>query len=301
MKNDRLFRLLYILLERRSITAPELAKLLEVSTRTVYRDVEALSLAGIPVYAASGKGGGISLMPGYTFDKALLTDEEQNQILFAVQSFGAANQQVDSLLSKLGAAFSKTNTNWIEVDFSRWGFRSTDSQRFDQLKTAILGKLILYITYCGTSGGITERYIKPIRLVFKDKHWYLQAFCMKAQGFRLFKVSRMVEVKVTDDCFADDFLNLPPLESDAPPIFPTTVIKLRISPSMAFRVYDEFDLDCIHQQEDGSLLVTASFPIDSWVVSYLFSFGTEIEVLEPFKLKAQLYEYAKKIAEHHKS
>ncbi len=129
MKSNRLFGLLYLLLDKGSMTAPALARALEVSVRTIYRDVEALSMAGVPIYASAGKGGGISLLPGYTLDKTLLSDEEQNQLLFAIQSFKAANQGMETLLRKLGAAFQKPSRNWIEVDFSRWGMNRTDTAR----------------------------------------------------------------------------------------------------------------------------------------------------------------------------
>ena len=98
MKNDRLFQLVYLLLEKGSMSAPILAKELEVSVRTVYRDVESLSMAGVPIYTTTGKNGGISLAEGYSFDKTLLSDSEQNQLLFAVQSLKATDQQVDGLL-----------------------------------------------------------------------------------------------------------------------------------------------------------------------------------------------------------
>ena len=133
MKNDRLFQILYLLLEKGTITAPELSRALEVSVRTIYRDIDALSLAGVPVYATQGKNGGVSLLPNYAFDKALLTDEEQNQILYAIQSLRAVDQPVDALLSKLGGLFQKQNASWIEVDFSRWGMGSTDNARFERL------------------------------------------------------------------------------------------------------------------------------------------------------------------------
>lgn len=301
MKNDRLFRLLYILLERQSTTAPSLAAQLEVSVRTVYRDVEALSMAGVPVVMSPGKGGGISLLPGYTFDRAMLSDEEQNQILFAIQSLVAADQKVDDLLVKLGAAFQKSASSWIEVDFSRWGFRRADNEKFERLKTAILGKRMLRITYCGTSGAITKRTVKPIRLAFRGKSWYLQAFCMRALAFRLFKISRIMELSLLEDTFSDVFSDPPPLESEAPPIFPETLLKLKIAPVLAFRVYDEFDPECIELQADGSFLLTVSYPMDSWVVSYLFSFGTDIEILQPIELKHALHEYAKKNSEHYRS
>ena len=84
MKNDRLFQIVYLLLDKGTMTAPELSRALEVSVRTVYRDIDALSLAGVPVYATQGKNGGVSLLPNYSFDKALLSDEEQNQILYAI-------------------------------------------------------------------------------------------------------------------------------------------------------------------------------------------------------------------------
>lgn len=301
MKYDRLFQILYILLERQSITAPELAKLLEVSVRTVYRDIETLSLVGVPVYTTSGKGGGISILPGYTFDKALLSDEEQNQILFAIQSLHAADQNVDRLLQKLGTTFRKTNTNWIAVDFSRWGMRRTDNPKFEQLKNAILGKRILHMVYCGTSGSITERDVKPVRLVFKSKNWYLQAFCLQAEAFRLFKVSRMMELELTGDTFSESFADLPPFDGGNPPPFHGTAIKLRFSSSMSFRVYDEFERDSIETQSDGSLCVTVEFPIDERVHSYLLSFGTDVEILEPAELKADVADFAKKIYLHHKS
>jgi predicted DNA-binding transcriptional regulator YafY len=299
MKNYRLFQVLYILLEKGSVTAPELAAILEVSVRTVYRDVEALSMAGVPICTAVGKGGGISLMPGYAFNKALLSDEEQNQILFAIQSLQAADQQVGTLLAKLGGIFQKQNSSWIEVDFSRWGFGRVDNQKFEVLKSSILQKRVLRIVYCGASGETSRRKIKPFKLIFKDKSWYLQAFCLQAKDFRLFKVSRIITFLLTDMSFTETFADAPPLEGELPPSL-TTPVKLLFSPAAAFRVYDEFDRSNIEKQPDGSMLVTVNFPQGGWVASYLLSFGTEVKILEPAELRAQIASYAKKIYEHHK-
>ena len=299
MKNDRLFQILYLLLNQGTLSAPELALALEGSVRTVYRDVEALSMAGVPVYASPGKGGGISLLPGYTFDKRLLSNEEQDQLLFAVQSLQAADQTVNTLLDKLGSAFQKSSQNWIEVDFSRWGLRRKDTARFELLKNAILGRRVLDLTYCGASGRITRRSVHPLRLIYKDKHWYLQAFCLQADDFRLFKVGRILELTLSDEVFAHEYTP-PPLEMEPLPAF-SVPLRLRFSQSVAFRVYDEFDRESIEVQPDGTLLVDVSYPLDSWVVSYLFSFGTDVDVLEPPWLREQLAGYAEKIAAHHKT
>ncbi|WP_241426870.1 helix-turn-helix transcriptional regulator [Dysosmobacter acutus] len=283
------------------MSAPELARTLEVSVRTVYRDVEALSMAGVPVYASPGKGGGISLLPGYTFDKRLLSDEEQNQLLFAVQSLQAADQTVNVLLDKLASAFQKSSQNWIEVDFSRWGLRRKDTARFELLKNAILGRQVLDLTYCGASGQITRRSVHPLKLIYKDKHWYLQAFCLRADGFRLFKVGRILNLAPVGEVFSHDYTaELPPVELEPPPVS-SVPLRLRFSQSAAFRVYDEFDRESIEVQPDGTLLVDVSYPLDGWVVSYLFSFGTDVDLLEPAWLRDQLADYAEKIAAHHRT
>ena len=299
MKNDRLFQILYLLLEKGTMTAPELARVLEVSTRTVYRDIEALSLAGIPVYAMQGKNGGVSLMANYAFDKALLSDEEQNQILYAIQSLRATNQPVDALLNKLGGLFQKQNANWIEVDFSRWGLGNTDSAKFERLKAALIGRRALEIVYCSSSGETKRRVILPVKLIFKDKSWYLHAYCKSAEDYRLFKVNRIVELTLLDERFSDLPDDIPPLEQDSLETMPLMALKLRFSPAAAFRVYDEFDRAMVEHQPDGSMLVSTRFPKDGWVMSYLHSFGTEVEILEPLSLRAEVAAYAKAIWQHH--
>lgn len=301
IKNTRLFQILYLLLEKGTMTAPELSRSLEVSVRTIYRDVETLSMAGIPVYALPGKGGGISLMPGYTFDKALLSDNEQNELLFAIQSLKAADRNVEALLQKLGTTFQKPRHNWIEVDFSRWGMGRTDTARFELIKTAIIGRQMLELTYCGVTGEITNRIICPLKLIYKDKHWYLQAFCRKADDFRLFKMGRIIEAVLTDNIFTGDYEDdIPPIEAEAPP-FSMVHLKLCVSNRLAFRIYDEFDRANITRQSNGSFVVDVDFPMDGWVIGYLLSFGSDIEVLEPPELKQELSEYAQKIADHHKT
>ena len=299
MKNDRLFQIVYLLLEKGTITAPELARALEVSTRTIYRDIEALSVSGIPVYATQGKNGGVSLMPNYSFDKALLSDEEQNQILYAIQSLRATNQPVDALLNKLGGLFQKQNANWIEVDFSRWGLSNTDSVKFDRLKTALIGRHALEIVYCSSSGETNRRVILPVKLIFKDKSWYLHAYCKKAADYRLFKVNRIVELKLQEERFSDLPDEIPPIEPEMISALAPTNLKLRFSSAAAFRVYDEFDRTMIENQPDGSMIVSARFPKDGWVMSYLHSFGTEIDILEPVELRDQVAAYAKAIWLHH--
>lgn len=301
MKNDRLFQILFLLLEKKCITAPKLAEQLEVSVRTIYRDIETLSLAGIPIFTSSGKGGGISLMDGYKVDKAMLSEEEQNEILFAIQSLKTTGQSVTALQQKLASVFQKTNKDWIEIDFSRWGFSKPDRAKFELLKQGILQRKALHIFYCNTMGETTERKIWPIKLVFKEKSWYLHAFCLKAQDFRLFKISRMMKLTLTNSKFDESTLSTQKQAVEAISLSPTIVLILKFLPSMAFRLYDEFDQRHIQTLEDGSFLVSSEFPVDGWLFSYLLSFGTGVDVLEPIEIRTALANYAKEIYEHHKT
>ncbi len=122
MQTSRLFQIVYLLMERESVTARELARRFEVSERTIYRDVDALSAAGVPVYAARGRGGGIRLLPGFSLSRALLSPREQEQILAGLQSLQASGGMENGpLLQQLSAVFSRPQVDWIDVDFTRWG------------------------------------------------------------------------------------------------------------------------------------------------------------------------------------
>ncbi len=301
MKNDRLFQMLYLLLQKGSVTAPEAAETLGVSVRTVYRDLDALSAAGVPVYASQGRGGGISLMSGYAFNKALLSDEEQNQILYAIQSLRAADGRTGALLSKLGGIFQKPGVNWIEVDFSRWGFGRVDRQRFEVLRNAILEKRVLQIVYCNSAGETASRLVKPFKLVFKDKNWYLQAYCTKADDYRLFKVCRIMELTLTDETFTETFEEAPPVDVPMTPSGEWLPAELLFAPSAAYRVYDDYACNAVEAREDGSLLVRTALPADDWATGYLISFGDGVTILSPPELRARVAAEARKIYEHHQT
>ena len=300
MKHDRLFQLLYLLLEQKTTTAPELAKKLEVSVRTIYRDVDALSACGIPIYALSGKNGGISLMSDYVFDHSLLTDSEQNEMLFALQSLQATDQGTDILLSKLGTVFKKQNPNWIEVDFSRWGHKKVDAEKFNTLRHGILHQQLISIAYLDSYGRKSDRTIQPLKLIFKQSNWYLQAFCRKANDFRTFKINRMASIALCDEYCNDVFDDIPAINSPSPSAQELCTMQLRVSPKMAFRVYDEFLPADVITDDDGNLLVTATLPVDGWIYSYILSFGDQIEILEPKWLHESMIKYIETLYHHFK-
>lgn len=118
MQINRLFEIVYLLLEKKQMTARELAEHFEVSVRTIYRDVETLSAAGIPIYMTKGKGGGIALLPEFVLNKTVITEAERADILSSLHAVHAVSfREAGTALDKLGAMFGRANADWIEVDF----------------------------------------------------------------------------------------------------------------------------------------------------------------------------------------
>lgn len=298
MQESRLFKIVYYLLDKGQATAPELAEALEVSVRTIYRDMDALSEAGIPVYAEAGRNGGIRLMNDFVLDKAVLSGDEKQEILAALQSINIAqNISSSQTLQKLSAMFHLHTENWLAVDFSRWGNRESDNKKFELLKSAVIHGKKIKIHYASSYENISERIVEPGKLVYKAKAWYLQAFCTEKQDWRIFKLNRILELEALEEGFS--LLNPPgPIETFEGE-YPK--VTLRFPKEMSYRVYDEFDKAQIQRQENGDLIVSANMPEDPWLIGFLLSFGTRVDILSPAHLKEAVAEQAKLIYEKNRT
>lgn len=283
---SRQFQMVYLLLKRGRMTAGELAEALEVSVRTVLRDVDALSAAGVPVYTAQGQGGGVALMEGYVLDRAAFTEEEQRQLLTAVMSL--PEQEGAQALTKLSALFHQSPEGWLQVNLSRWGAAGEDNGKFRLLKQAVLERQALTFDYASSYGSTQARTVLPARLVFKGQAWYLQALDLERDAYRTFRLTRILSPALTGEVFHRR-LDPPDIDfsGEIPPLF-RVAVRLRFAPYMAYRVYDEFAQSCVAPQPDGSLLVETVFPEDQWLYGYLLSFGAGVEVLAPETLRRRL-------------
>ena len=265
LQDSRLFRIVYYLLDKGKCTAPELADKFEVSTRTIYRDLDVISAAGIPIYATQGKGGGISILPEYVMDNALLSDEEKEKIVMALQGIAVTDETTDDLLSKLGALFQTKAENWIEVDFSDWIKNNPDRDIFNSIKTAIFKKVLIDFSYFGNNG-----------------------FCRLRSDFRFFKLTRIKNLVLCEETFVRDVPVSLPAETSLKGESLISV-KLKFSSEVSFRVYDEFT-DGVTADQQGNLYVTADLPDNGVLFSYLLSFGDNVEILEPANVREQMKE-----------
>lgn len=297
MQINRLFEMIYILLSKKTITAKEFAERFEVSVRTIYRDIDTLSSAGIPIYASQGKGGGISLLENYVLDKSVLSEREQNEILYALQSLSITQApETDEVLAKLSSLFNKNRTNWIEADFSPWGSDEKRTCQFTIIKDAILSRRIIEFNYFSSSGEKSIRRVEPVKLIFKVNAWYLQAFCLTRNTYRTFKISRMSDVRMTQEVFIEKTFEALPENSQAQGTQNWINVCLNISAEGAYRVYDEFNEKDITKNQDGSFTIMASLPENKWLIRYILSFGADIEVLAPQNIRDMLRSELTKIA-----
>ena len=295
MKDNRLFRILYYILEKGKVTANELADKFEVSVRTIYRDIDSISSVGIPIYALQGKGGGIEIAEDFVLSKSLLSENEKQQIMSALQGLDNTTiQRENELLTKLSALFKMKNTSWIEVDFNNWQNNKMYEKTFDDIKSAILSKNIISFTYFSSNEKETSRSVKPVRLLFKSQDWYLYAFCLLRNDFRYFKLSRIKNLEIHTEKFDDNFEDV--ILKKETPHENTVNIKVKFDRKVAFRVYDELNGE-ITEDNDGNLYTEIEIPNDYNLYNYIFSFGDEAEVLEPEEVRMQIKKMINKMAE----
>ena len=293
MKDNRLFRILYYILEKEKVTANELADKFEVSVRTIYRDIDSISSVGVPIFTTQGKGGGIKIDNEFILNKSLFDTNEKEQIIAALQGLEKTNEAYKSeLITKLSALFKIKNSNWIEIDFTSWGSNNTYQDLFNALKTVIINKNIIFFLYNSSKGEKINRKVKPIRLLFKEQDWYLYGFCLLRNNFRYFKLSRIKDLEVLAINYEDNFENVV-LKKELK--YENIVnIKLKFDKSVAFRVYDEFK--AIEEDEKGNLYVEIKIPNNYKLYNYIFSFGAIVEILEPKEIRNQFKNMINEIA-----
>ena len=300
MKENRYFQMIYLLLDKGQMTAPELADYFEVSIRTIYRDIDILSSAGIPIYATQGKGGGIAIQDSYVLKKSLLSEQEQKQILMALQGIRVLeDEQINMLLSKLSGVFQRQQGNWLEIDFSTWTKSGAGKHNFQLLQSAIWKSRIVSFSYYSGKGEQTKRIIEPPKLVFKTSDGYLYGYCTLRKDFRFFKLTRIRDLKLQDA----EFMRETPehiFERSDEFEMKTVQVTLLFDAGMSHEVYEKFDEE-VSEQEDGSLLVTTILPDNELLYSYVLSCRERVEVLSPPYVRDNVRKRVRKMLEIYKT
>ena len=305
MKIDRLVSIIMILLGTERIGAQELADLFEVSPRTIYRDIDAINMAGIPIRSVPGVGGGFEIMQSYKLDKTVFSAADLSAILMGLSNLSnmVRGDELVNALAKVKrfipadrAKDIELKVNQICIDLSPWMGNRSIQPYLELIKAALQENKLLTFSYIAHHGNQTMRTVEPYQLVLKSSHWYLQGYCHTRNDFRLFRLSRMSNLQVREEAFVPRDPQKPALDFAGMWEAMHTSIKLRVHASVLDRVLDYCTYkDCF---PDGDEHYTVHFPFieNEYHYNILFSFGAQCECLEPSHVRAEMGRRAQKIA-----
>lgn len=312
MRADRLLAILLILQAHGRMTAHELAQRLEVSERTIHRDMEALSTAGIPVTAERGIGGGWNLLEDYRTNLTGLTEAEIQALFLTgparlLADLGLHKASEAALIKLFAAlpAINRRNAEYIRqrvhVDVAGWHSSEEAVPYLPTLQEALWQERKLHFAY-RRSDTTVERLVDPLGLVAKGSIWYLVA---AVEGeVRSYRVSRIQEVRVSDQpCIRPPDFDLAAFwtqsSADFKESLPRYAVTVRVAQSALPRVHTAGRFIQVEQadppDEDGWIKLHLLFGIKEEACGYILSFGSQMEVLEPLELREEVIELAESV------
>lgn len=282
-KIERLISIVMILLQRDVVSATEFSQLLNVSKRTILRDMETISLSSIPVYSISGVNGGFGIMNEYKLDKRLLTNNDLMYVLTALQGLGQilVKKEVEITEKKLASMVCATAMkNPLHLSFYDWAGRSEILQLMKTCMDAISLNRLLSFDYMNRDGTVTKRNVEPYQLRFSETSWYLRAFCLSRMEYRTFKLSRTDSLKMEITPFTPRE-NALQAEMDKEYSPQLVEIKALISPKIKDHFVERYGRNSIESGSAEALVATIYLPHNEIGYQFLASFGTNLKVIEP--------------------
>lgn len=289
MKIERLLAITVLLLNRRRVTAKELAERFEVSVRTIYRDVDALNGAGIPVISSQGHEGGLAIPDNYKLSRQLLTLEDMLSVLSTLQGVNKTmqNDELQRIIEKFTALIPedkescyRIHSDSFIIDIDPWGMSDRLRKTIQIVRAAVGKSVLLSFSYTDAYGRASRRLVEPHTLIYKSFTWYLLAYCRMRSDFRMFRLSRLQDPEVLSETFAKreggDLRRFS--ERDNRPL---VTLKIKFSQAIRVKVEEHFEPAQLQHAADGTIIADLTFPEDDWIMSFLLSFGSDAEILSP--------------------
>ena len=305
MKVDRLVSMVMILLDKERVGAQELADRFEVSPRTIYRDIDALNMAGIPVRSTPGVGGGFQIMPEYKMDRKVFSSADLSAILMALSNLSTlirgdelanALAKVKSFIPADRAKDIEVKASQIYIDLRPWMGDGNIQPYLNRVKTALAENRLLSFDYSDRHGNKTARTAEPYQLVLKSGHWYFQGYCRMRSDFRLFRLSRISDLVMEKETFAPRDPPKPILDFAKTLEALQTRIQIRIHRSVMDRVLDFCAYEDFTPDGDAHYRVSFPFVENEYYYDVLLGFGSKCECLEPPHVRAEMKRRIRDIA-----
>ena len=304
MKYQTMINILMLLLSKRKLTAREIARRYDISTRSVYRYVDELNVCGVPVDVARGRYGGITIPDTFRLPTGYFTREEYASAINALSAMASqvSDGSVISALEKLQRQQKNEKRelsvcgNFI-VDGGTWGGSKKFSEKMRVCETAVNEKKSISIDYISRGGEHSKRVIEPHVLIYKQNVWYVYAFCHTKQTFRTFKIGRIKSAAFTGENFKrreftrDDIdLNFYYSAENL------TDVTHEINKNSLAEAEEWLGIDNI-EPSGQAFVARLTLPDDDGLVNKILSYGGAVKVLEPRELKEKVIAAAKKIAD----
>jgi len=305
MKKHRQISIIIKLLTHEKVTAKDLAEQLEVSTRTILRDIDTINEAGIPIISYQGREGGFGIMSSFKIDKNFLSKQEVSILLMALRGIEKAyiSQELRSIMDKLEhieatMKNSEDSKNSVLFDFSSWGKSGHTEKKIKSIRGAVNDKNVMQFMYYNANGTYGEREIEPIHLLFKSTSWYVYGFCRVRNDYRLFKLSRIKNLRIMNELF--ERTNTEKYEFEQEYLYFNNdnredEILLKFKKAAVNKLCNYIDVEALEFKDDGYVYTKLNFPIDEWVIGFILGFGEEVEVVAPIFLKNVIIDRAEKI------
>ncbi|MTK10314.1 MAG: YafY family transcriptional regulator [Hungatella sp.] len=304
MKIDRLIAIIMILLEREKVTAKSLAEMFEVSMRTIYRDLDVINQAGIPVYATSGPGGGVEIMKEFKVEKRIFSANDITALLMGLSSIknNLPGEQTMAALAKVKGMIPiehhkewEYRANQMKIDALPWFNAGNLFSTVEIIQEALDQQRLLTFQYRDIRDKKSSREVEPYRLLWKGEAWYLQGYCLSRRDFRTFKLLRMSDLLVSDQRFEIRDFPMERLDEMQARENSLTMVKLRIQEGVRDLVITRFGEDCLTPDGPDHYIAELHMPVDDLACGYLLSMGTRCVCLEPEEMREKMRQLSSEI------
>ncbi|MGF9814169.1 helix-turn-helix transcriptional regulator [Bacillus toyonensis] len=297
MKLERLISIIFKLLNNEILSASSLADEFQVSPRTIYRDIEAICAAGIPVVSYQGTNGGFGIIKGYKFDKSLMGSYDILNLITVLSSLSSIfkDKEIEHTIDRLKLLDTNSNNKSLLVDLES---HRTEPNSLMNLRKAIHEKKVIHFNYVSNKNEFTSREVEPIHLHYKFRNWYIYGYCRERQNYREFRVSRMMDVTLTQEKFLQNHEIKDEAFYSNRNLVGFEDVVIWVSPNSLAEALDQFQKFSKTINDDGSMTITISVyqPLQAgWLKSILLSFGSGAKIVKPMELQSILIDEAKKI------
>jgi Predicted transcriptional regulator len=285
-----------LLLQRKKVSAPELAEMFEINLRTVYRDIDTINQAGIPIITYRGANGGFGIMEEYKIEKKLFTISDITSLLIGLGSIHStmSSEELLNTMAKVKGLIPaeqmkniELKSNQVTIDNTPWFGNKNIKLNVDTIKSAINENRFITFKYFDRLNRKSQRKIEPYRLVLKNSEWYVQGYCTTREDFRIFSISNISSLKVLKETFSPREIDYESLDIYFRTDRKSIIIKLLIDESLRDLMIEFCGEDKIEYYKDNKFLAHFPFVEDDYMYGYLLHFGDRCTCLEPENIRLE--------------